>query len=91
MTALVLVHARERRASLRRFRSSTIYGAIMEANLKVWSSILREAERELEAATTRPAMDRAAQKLMDAKAQVKQLQAKTAAPIGAKTESFPSA
>jgi hypothetical protein len=51
----------------------------MKANLRYWTSILRKAERELEAATTRAAMNEAGAKLMDAKAQVKRLQAKASA------------
>jgi hypothetical protein len=51
----------------------------MKANLAYWTSILREAERELEAATTRAAMNAAGKKLMEAKTQVKRLQAKAAA------------
>jgi hypothetical protein len=40
----------------------------MRANIRYWESLLREAECELEAATTRAAMDAAAKKLMEAKA-----------------------
>jgi hypothetical protein len=36
----------------------------MNSNLRYWTSVLREAERELEAATTRTAMNAAAAKLM---------------------------
>jgi len=36
----------------------------MTDNLKYWTSILRQAERELEAATTRAAMHVAGKKLM---------------------------
>jgi len=53
--------------------------ATMKPNITYWRAALREAERELEAATTRAAMDAAAKKLMDAKAQLKRLQAKAAA------------
>ena len=56
----------------------------MEANLKVWTSVLREAERELDAATTREALSRAAKKLMDAKVQLKRLREKVPPPIGKK-------
>jgi hypothetical protein len=52
----------------------TIYRARpMKANLKYWTSILREAERELEAAATRAEMNAAAAKLMQAKAKLKKL------------------
>jgi hypothetical protein len=57
----------------------TIFRAFMTDNLKYWTSVLCEAERELEAATTRAAMNAAGKKLMDAKAQVKRLQAKVTA------------
>jgi hypothetical protein len=56
----------------------TIYRLAMRANVRYWESLLREAERELEAATTRAAINAAGKKLMDAKAKLKQLQAKTA-------------
>jgi hypothetical protein len=46
----------------------TIYRLSMRANIRYWESLLREAECELEAATTRAAMDAAAKKLMEAKA-----------------------
>jgi hypothetical protein len=46
----------------------------MKANVRYWTSILREAERELEAATTREAMNAASRKLMDAKRKLKRLQ-----------------
>jgi hypothetical protein len=42
------------------------------------TSILLEAARELEVATTHAAMNAADKKVMDAKAQVKRLQAKAA-------------
>jgi hypothetical protein len=51
----------------------------MKATLRYWTSILREAERELEAATTRAAMNAAGKKLMQAKSKLKQLQAKATA------------
>jgi hypothetical protein len=51
----------------------------MTDNVKYWTSVLREAERELEAATTRAAMNAAGKKLMEAKAKVKRLQVKAAA------------
>ena len=40
-------------------------------DLKFWKKALREAERELGAATTRTALDEAAKKLMRAKAELK--------------------
>jgi hypothetical protein len=55
--------------------SVTIYDDAMKANLAYWRSVLRQAEQELEAASTR-----AASKLMAAKAKLKSLQSpKTAA------------
>jgi hypothetical protein len=39
----------------------------MKANLRYWTSVLREAERELQAATTRAAMNAAGKKLMKPK------------------------
>jgi hypothetical protein len=47
----------------------------MKSNLRYWQSVLREAERELEAATTRTALDAAAKTLMRAKAELKRLEA----------------
>jgi hypothetical protein len=61
----------------------TIYRAPMTDNVKYWTSVLREAERELEAATTRAAMNAAGRKLMDAKAQVKRLRATKKPPVEA--------
>jgi hypothetical protein len=46
----------------------------MNVNLKHWTSILHEAERELEAATTRAAVNSAAATLMQAKAKPRRLQ-----------------
>ena len=51
----------------------------MRDHERYWTSILREAERELEAATTRTAMNAAGKKLMEAKAKLKRLQAKAIA------------
>jgi hypothetical protein len=48
-------------------------------DLKFWQEALREAERELDAATTRTALDAAAKKLMRAKAELKRLQAEVSA------------
>jgi hypothetical protein len=50
----------------------------MKANLRYWTSILREAERELEAATTRAAMNVAGKRLMEPKVQIRRLQANAA-------------
>jgi hypothetical protein len=60
-----------------------LWTVTMKANLSYWTSILREAERELEAATTRAVVGAAAKKLMDAKAQVKRLQATKKPPVEA--------
>ena len=48
-------------------------------DLRFWKKALREAERELEAATTRMALNAAAKKLMRAKAELKRLQAEVSA------------
>ena len=48
-------------------------------DLKFWQKALRGAEREPHAATTRTALDAAAKKLMRAKAELKQLEAKASA------------
>jgi hypothetical protein len=50
-----------------------------EDRLRYWRSILREAERELEAATGRTTLHSAARKLMRTKAELKQLQAENPA------------
>jgi hypothetical protein len=50
--------------------------------LKYWQKALREAERELDAATTRSALDAAAKKLMRAKAKLKRLGADASASSG---------
>ena len=47
-------------------------------DLKFWRKALREAERELDAATTRTAVNAATKKVMRAKAELKQLEAKAA-------------
>jgi hypothetical protein len=47
----------------------------MKANIAYWRSCLRDAERELEAAATRAAMNAAASKVMLAKVKLKQLRA----------------
>jgi hypothetical protein len=52
---------------------------MMKANLRYWRSVLREAERELEAATGKTTMNAAAKKLMRAKAELKRLQAEVSA------------
>jgi len=48
-------------------------------DLKFWKKALREAERDLHAATTRTALDTAAKKFMHAKAELKRLQAEASA------------
>jgi hypothetical protein len=48
---------------------------IAAMDVKCWQEALREAQRELDAATTRTALDAAAKKLMRAKAELKRLQA----------------
>jgi hypothetical protein len=47
----------------------------MKTNFRYWQSILREAERELEAATGRTTLNAAAQKLMRAKSELQRMQA----------------
>jgi hypothetical protein len=56
-----------------RFASGPAYIPIMD--LKYWQKALREAERELDAATTRTALDAGAKKFMRAKAELKRLDA----------------
>ena len=56
-----------------RFASAHAYIAAMD--LKFWQKALREAERELDAATTRTALDAAAKKFMRAKAELKRRKA----------------
>jgi hypothetical protein len=46
-------------------------------DLEVWQKSLREAERELDAATARTALDAAAKKLMRARTGLKRLQVET--------------
>jgi hypothetical protein len=60
-----------------RFASARAYIAAMD--LKFWQEALREAKRELDAATTRAALDAAAKRLMRAKAELKRLQAEVSA------------
>ena len=48
-------------------------------DVKFWRKALRNAEQELDAATTRTALDAAAKKLMRAKAELKRLQAEATA------------
>jgi hypothetical protein len=60
-------------------RVSPRYVAAMDLNL--WKKALREAERELDAATTRTALDAAAKKLMRAKATLKRRQAAVSANL----------
>jgi hypothetical protein len=52
----------------------------MKPNLRYWISALREAERELKAATTRAALNTAGRELMQAKAGLKQLPSDSGAP-----------
>jgi hypothetical protein len=47
----------------------------MKANIRYWTSVLRDAERELDAAMTVAALKVAASKLMTAKVKLKRLQA----------------
>jgi hypothetical protein len=55
----------------------------MKANIAYWRSCLREAERELEAAATRAAMNAAASKVILARIKLKQLRTspRTVAPL----------
>jgi hypothetical protein len=48
-------------------------------NLKYWQKVLYEAERELDAATTRTALNAASKKLMRAKAELKRFEAENLA------------
>jgi hypothetical protein len=50
-------------------------------DLRYWQKVLNDAERELDAATTRTALD-AAKKLMRPKAELKRLQAMASARSG---------
>jgi hypothetical protein len=47
----------------------------MKTDIRHWQSVLREAEREVDAATTRTALHAAAKKFVRAKAELKRLQA----------------
>jgi hypothetical protein len=58
-------------------RGRVAYMAAMD--LKFWQEALRQAERELDAATTRTALDAATKKLMLAKAELMRLEAKATA------------
>jgi hypothetical protein len=49
----------------------------MQANLRYWASVLREAEAALDAATTLSAVNAAASQLMLAKAKLRQLKSAT--------------
>jgi hypothetical protein len=51
---------------------------IHSVNWEYWSKALRETERELDAATTRTAVNAATKKVMRAKAELKQLEGKAA-------------
>jgi hypothetical protein len=65
----------------RHLRFASVRAHIAAMDLKFWQKALREAERELDAATTRTALDAAARKLMRAKAELKRLQAESSALI----------
>ena len=54
---------------------ASVRAYIAAMDLKFWKKALREAERELDAATMRTALDAAAKKLMRAKAELKRPQA----------------
>jgi hypothetical protein len=51
----------------------------MKTNLRYWQSVLLEAERELEAATGKTTINSAAEKLMQAKAELKRFEAEVSA------------
>jgi hypothetical protein len=63
----------------RHLRIASVRAYIAAMDLKFWQKALREAERELDAATTRTALDAAAKKLMRAKAELKRAQAEVSA------------
>ena len=63
----------------RHLRFASVHAYIAAVDLKFWQKALREAERELEAATTRTVLDAAAKKLMRAKAELKRLEAEVSA------------
>jgi len=52
---------------------ASVHAYIAAMDLKFWQKALREAERELDAATTRTTLDAAAKKLMRTKAESKRL------------------
>jgi hypothetical protein len=60
------------------FRFASVRAYIAAMDLKFWQTALREAERELDDATTRTALDAAAKKFMRAEAELKRLQATNA-------------
>jgi hypothetical protein len=60
--------------SPRHLRFASVHAYIAAIYLKLWKKALREAERELDAATTRTALDAAAEKFMRVKAELKRLQ-----------------
>jgi len=51
----------------------------MKTNIRYWQSVLREAERELEAATGRTHLNTAAKKLIPANTELKRLQVEASA------------
>ena len=63
--------------SPRHLRFASVHAYIAAMDLKFWKKALREAERELDAATTRTALDAAAKKLTRAKTGLKRLQVET--------------
>ena len=68
------------RFAVRRFLHSR------QTNREYWTRKLREAERELEAATTSTAINGAMKRLMLAKAELKRLEQKPAQASGAATQ-----
>jgi hypothetical protein len=51
----------------------------MKTNIRHWQSVLREAERAVDAAITRTALDAATKKVMRAKTELKRLEARASA------------
>ena len=66
----------------RHLRFASVHAYIAAMDLKFWKKALREAERELDAATTRTALDAAAKKFMRATAELKRPQAEVSAQFG---------
>ena len=63
--------------SRRHLRFASVRAYIAAMDLRYWQKALRAAERELDAATTRTALDAAAKKFMRAKATLKRLNVDT--------------